>query len=776
MRRRPTRPPGRSCATPCGGICPRTPHHDRTRGLRRAHGPRVGGGGLARPGHRVRGGATGPGPLRWAPGRGPGGPGRGRGGRCFGRAGPAARRIPGLRPGLRPGAGRGHEPGPGPGRDRGPGRDPSPGPGPRRGGRRRPARRRCHRPGRPRRPAARSPRVSHTLSSGRGTVHGDELPGALRDPRALARALRPFNRRLPGGARRRVLDEEATAVRAAETGRWQPVLTRPPDRWFEVALVVERSVSMTVWQPVARAFAELLRLQGAFADVRLWSLDTRDGKHAVLRPADGGPGHSPAELFRPDGRRIVLLMSDCVGDAWAGGAVPRLLHTWGRRAPVAVLQPLPTHLWDLCDGVPMELRVRAAAPGLPNSRLELLRYGRWERPLDADPADPLPLPVPVLELEPDWFAGWSRMVTGGALPWTETTSLLVDEQGLTAHCLPPFTWEERRRPVPPDQAVRRFLQHASPAARRLAARLAMVPLRPEVVEAVRQAPASSGGPLPFAEILLGGLLALRTTGTPGRTGEEYVFEFLDGVRSGLAARARPDRTAAHPPGDLGARRAGRRGPARPAQHGDREPRGARRGHPDRPGPGTPRRRRARAQGPGSTLWCGLGPGSGASPFGPVTTGEEVRAERDPAPVPDAARVDDSTPPNAKDTTSMEAPPAGGTAADATPPAPRPRPLPLPRPRPTPPPSLSPPRAAAAATPTAGASASRTGAAGPAGAPEGLRPVSRARPAPYPCPIRTSPGASRNSASCTGSWGRAPGRPCCRTHCTASAGSARRNWP
>ncbi|MFI9005389.1 FxSxx-COOH system tetratricopeptide repeat protein [Streptomyces sp. NPDC053541] len=511
------------------------------------------------------------------------------------------------------------------------------------------------------------PRVSHTLSSGRGTVRGDELPGALRDPRALARALRPFNRRLPGGARRRVLDEEATAVRAAETGRWQPVLTRPPDRWFEVALVVERSVSMTVWQPVARAFAELLRLQGAFADVRLWSLDTRDGKHAVLRPADGGPGHSPAELFRPDGRRIVLLMSDCVGDAWAGGAVPRLLHTWGRRAPVAVLQPLPTHLWDLCDGVPMELRVRAAAPGLPNSRLELLRYGRWERPLDADPADPLPLPVPVLELEPDWFAGWSRMVTGGALPWTETTSLLVDEQGLTAHCLPPFTWEERRRPVPPDQAVRRFLQHASPAARRLAARLAMVPLRPEVVEAVRQAPTSSGGPLPFAEILLGGLLALRTAGTPGRTGEEYVFEFLDGVRSGLLrglGRTELLRTLQETSA-LAGRAVGARPDLLSTVIGSREEPDADtltrldRELLDAAGPAL------RALGPPyGAVWD---PVRGAPPFGPVTTGEEVRAERDPAPVPDAARVDDSTPPNAKDTTSMEAPPAGGTAADATPP-------------------------------------------------------------------------------------------------------------
>ncbi|MGW6413843.1 FxSxx-COOH system tetratricopeptide repeat protein [Streptomyces sp. NPDC055055] len=382
------------------------------------------------------------------------------------------------------------------------------------------------------------PRMSHTLlpasGHGPGGVQGtdDGLPGALREPRRLARALRPFNRRLPAGSRRKVLDEEATAVRAAETGQWSPVLTRPPARWFEVALVVERSVSMAVWQRVAHAFAELLRRQGAFSDVRTWSLDTRDGKHAVLRSSGGGPRRSPAELFHPDDRRIVLVMSDCVGDAWAGGAVPRLLHTWSRRAPVAVLQPLPTHMWDLCDGVPRELRLRARRPGLPNSHLELLREGRWSRPCDSDPDDPLPVPVPVLALEPDWLAGWSRMVTGGGLPYTEATTLLVNREGLNGTCLPPFTWEERRAPVPPDLAVRRFLQHASPAARGLAARLAMVPLRPEVVEAVRLG-TPAYGPLPFAEILLGGLLRLRAAGGPERDGEQDEFEFLDGVRARL---------------------------------------------------------------------------------------------------------------------------------------------------------------------------------------------------------------------------------------------------
>ncbi|MEV6592967.1 FxSxx-COOH system tetratricopeptide repeat protein [Streptomyces acidicola] len=348
----------------------------------------------------------------------------------------------------------------------------------------------------------------------------DTRPGALRDPLRFARSLRPLNRRVRS-RHRHTMDEEATAVRSAELGRWSPVLVDVPDRWFEVALVVEQSVSMAVWQGVAAEVAELLRRQGAFADVRVWQLDTREGKAATLRPERGGPPRAPDELFHPQGRRLILLMSDCVGDAWATGPVPRLLHLWARHAPVAVLQPLPSRLWDLCEGVPRDVRVLATAPGSPNALLRLRRNKRW--------VGSSALPVPVLEPESAWFAGWARLVTGEAGSHSDVVALFVDEQGLTQECLQPLAPEHRRRPVSADEAVRRFLGQASPQARRLAGGLAMVPLRPEVVRALRLLQGREAGPLPFAEILLGGLLSVR----PGTAGDGPLYEFLDGVRERL---------------------------------------------------------------------------------------------------------------------------------------------------------------------------------------------------------------------------------------------------
>ncbi|MDT0310527.1 FxSxx-COOH system tetratricopeptide repeat protein [Streptomyces sp. DSM 44917] len=357
----------------------------------------------------------------------------------------------------------------------------------------------------------------------------DPRPGALRDPLGLARALRPFNRRVRTH-RNPALDEEATAVRSAELGRWDLVLTDLPDRWFEVTLVVERSTSMSVWYGIVRDLVRLLRNQGAFADVRVCWLDTRGGG-AVLRAESGSATCGPAALTHPRRSRLILLMSDCVGAGWAQGVVPRLLRSWAREAPVAVLQPLPARLWDLCEAVPVDLRLRTRAPGLPNSLLELRRGGAWVRPGDADDAgeEPVPVPVPVLAMEPAWLAGWARLVTAAPAPHHDVAALLIEGGHLATASLPPLEPEARGAAVPADTAVRRFQRLASPAGRLLAARLAMVPLRDDVLSAVREPVTRMAGPLPMAEILLGGLLSMRPE--PGSSRPS--FAFLEGVRGQL---------------------------------------------------------------------------------------------------------------------------------------------------------------------------------------------------------------------------------------------------
>ena len=125
------------------------------------------------------------------------------------------------------------------------------------------------------------------------------LPEAL----ALSRALRPLLRKVPSRSRA-VIDETATAERYADRKLWLPVFKGQPERWLELALVVEDSPSMRVWQPTLADLYRLLARHGAFRDVRWWRLSFDPERRPVLsKPTAGSQPRAPAELLHPEGRR-----------------------------------------------------------------------------------------------------------------------------------------------------------------------------------------------------------------------------------------------------------------------------------------------------------------------------------------------------------------------------------------------------------------------------------------------------------------------------------------
>lgn len=93
------------------------------------------------------------------------------------------------------------------------------------------------------------------------------LPGAL----DLARALRPLKHSALSPIRR-MLDEEATVRLIADSHIWMPVLRPMLERFHDVALVVDASPSMTIWQQTVDEFLRLLENHGAFRNVTTWSL------------------------------------------------------------------------------------------------------------------------------------------------------------------------------------------------------------------------------------------------------------------------------------------------------------------------------------------------------------------------------------------------------------------------------------------------------------------------------------------------------------------------
>ncbi|MER6730810.1 SAV_2336 N-terminal domain-related protein [Streptomyces puniciscabiei] len=332
-------------------------------------------------------------------------------------------------------------------------------------------------------------------------------PPMLRHPLALQRSLRPVKRRTdaPHGQR---LDEQATVDRIARLGaapeHWLPVLRPTRERWLRLNLVHDTGPTMPIWRPLVRELRTALGQSGVFRTVTAIPAlpDGRIGGHGTLGPADG--------------RTVTLVVSDCMGPQWrpgpAGSRWQATLRRLARRQPVAVVQPLPEHLWR-DTALPAEPGLlRAPFPAAPTAALTFTPY-------DGDPAHHLAagaVPLPVLEPGPRWLANWAELLAsaGG-----------TDLPGSAAPLgrVPDATARTDLARLSPRELVLRFRATASPEAFRLAGHLAVG--RPDlpVMRLVQRAVEPDPRPQHLAEVILSGLLTT-TDGTPGS------YAFRPGVR------------------------------------------------------------------------------------------------------------------------------------------------------------------------------------------------------------------------------------------------------
>jgi len=346
------------------------------------------------------------------------------------------------------------------------------------------------------------------------------LPGLL----GLQRALRPlvgYDPRLP--ADDGPLDEPASAELSARSAVVRPAFGPAERRGTELQLLMDASATTSVWQLTLDSLRQTCEQLGAFRDVQV---------HYLHRGADGvplvgtGPERRSTRLRPPDqyrdttGRRLTLVVSDCVGPLWQSGGAQRLLHRWvSGGAPVAVVQPLPPRLWP-----------RTALPAEPG-RLACEQGARGRITFEPDDGafgvaygspGPDAVPVPVLLPTPAALGSWARLLGGqgghavrGAAAWVRARH----------HAMPaPSTAGGSRDPR---ELLGAFRASASAGALRLAVHLAAVPLVLPVIQLVQEAMLPDTGPMELAEVLLSGLLE-RLPGIEGQPGPRYTF--APGVR------------------------------------------------------------------------------------------------------------------------------------------------------------------------------------------------------------------------------------------------------
>ncbi|OPG08624.1 hypothetical protein B1R27_09415 [Streptomyces sp. GKU 895] len=328
----------------------------------------------------------------------------------------------------------------------------------------------------------------------------------LRHPLALQRALRPLKRRTAAPDRVE-LDERATADRIARLGAgpewWLPVLRPARERWLRLNLVYDAGPTMPVWRPLIRELHAALAQSGIFRTVSVHRADP-DG---TARPDTATPA---------DGRTVTLLVSDCMGPQWrAGPAGERWFETlrrWARRTSLAVVQPLPEHLWRDTALPAAPGRLSAPHPAAPSAALAFTPYDDVLHGADSAP------PLPVLEPGPRWLSNWAALVAtpgGQELP------------GAAARLGGPLSAAAGDRTdvadLSPEELVLRFRATASPEAFRLAGHLAVGRPHLPFMRLVQAALEPRPRPQHLAEVILSGML----TGVSGASGS---YAFRPGVR------------------------------------------------------------------------------------------------------------------------------------------------------------------------------------------------------------------------------------------------------
>ena len=357
---------------------------------------------------------------------------------------------------------------------------------------------------------------------------------ALRNRREIARSLRPLMRKVPSKLRQSI-DEELTVIQIAEAQTWSPVVKPDPERWLELAIVVEVTSLLDVWRDTVSEFRQLMERHGAFRDVRTWELKSNEqGKlQLFLQTASGlkGNARNPRELLDAGGRRLVLLLSDCTSRAWRSGKMPQLLKLWSRENPVTIVQLLPERYWDrsaLGLGYPVALRSRLPGALSRDWAIEGLSPRRRQR---------LPggLKIPVVTMQPESLGRWAKALS--AIAEQTTTGILLGTQALQPTDVKGATTES----LTAKQLVQRFRGTASDEAQELADMMAVLPVNWSVIRLIQKNlahgadPVSETGALYLAEIFLSGLLCpvVLTTEQPQKCQISPQYDFVEGVRNVL---------------------------------------------------------------------------------------------------------------------------------------------------------------------------------------------------------------------------------------------------
>jgi serine/threonine protein kinase len=348
------------------------------------------------------------------------------------------------------------------------------------------------------------------------TARAPAVP-ALRRQLALARSLRPLKRHV-SARHSMVVDEDATVERIAEEGVWIPAMAPARERWLDLVIVHDCAPSMVVWRRTLLEFGVLAANLGAFRRIEQIEIDSSAAHRlTVCRPTvqrRSGVARDPSSVLDGNGRQVLVVITDAVGDSWHDGRMHAVLRCWSGVAPIAVFTLLPQRMWRGTGLTVAPAEMHASAAGSASATWDLRARGKGH------PARVPGHPIPVVELSPRWLGHWAALVAGGA-DW-HRTAVLIKPETTTAADLP--------TELNSVELIRRFRAAASPTAFQLACYLSAAWLNLPVMRLVQQAMLPTSETAHLAEVFLGGLLRRCGPADEPADPELVQYEFVGEVR------------------------------------------------------------------------------------------------------------------------------------------------------------------------------------------------------------------------------------------------------
>ena len=302
--------------------------------------------------------------------------------------------------------------------------------------------------------------------------------------------------------------------------------------WFDVELVLEDDPAIELWRDTLHDFCQMLGDTGAFRAIRTWHLRMQepgvasvDRLPAAYLETPAGARVATRTLAGRGVRRLILFATHGDSPAWLDGRYVQVIAPWLASASVAILHLFDRPRWKGGKlGEPSGLG-NAPEPGVATANLRVERF--WWSLSEAE--DGL-LPVPATLLTPEGLGDFAlmQMARGRACPVFLLDPKPLLEQGFALDGAAPTF--ERAVALLRDSSADAFL-----LAVYLSSGAFTLPVARLVQEAMFGANARQSH---LAEVLLSGLVFVRSPQTAASDPNERYFEFHDEARAILLGSLR----------------------------------------------------------------------------------------------------------------------------------------------------------------------------------------------------------------------------------------------